>query len=229
MSKILFEAKNLSFDYHLGKNLVTALQSINLVIKEGEFICFAGPSGSGKSTLLNLLGFIETPKNEDLYYENKVVTKMDNKTINTIRLNQLGFIFQHFNLFNILTAYENVEYFLNLQGLAVNDRKNIIEESLTSVGLWEHRNKKPAELSGGQRQRVAIARAMAKRPKLIIADEPTASLDQARGREIIDLLLNLNQKKNVTIIMSSHDPMVLSLTKKIYQLKDGHLKDEVSK
>lgn len=133
----------------------------------------------------------------------------------------MGFIFQHFNLFNILNAYENVEYFLTLQNVAIAERKEITERSLQLVGTWEHRFKKPTQLSGGQRQRVAIARALAKRPKIIIADEPTASLDQEIGREIIDLLQKLNQQQKVTVILSSHDPMVLELAPKICWLKDG--------
>jgi ABC-type lipoprotein export system ATPase subunit len=135
----------------------------------------------------------------------------------------LGFIFQSFNLIDILNAEENVEYFLNSQGLRLSERKERVEWALKAVDLWEHRFKRPHQMSGGQRQRVAIARALAKRPRVILADEPTASLDQATGREIVEILKRLNKAENVTIVISSHDPMVLEQSPRRIQLKDGRI------
>lgn len=223
MSEELFVIKDLNFHYQLGQTQIEALKKVNLKISEGEFICFAGPSGSGKSTLLNLIGFIELTQNDHIQFRKKSVHKLNNDEVNQIRLFDLGFIFQHFNLFNILTVFENVEYFMIQQGKPAEERSRMVESCLRKVGLWEHCMKRPMELSGGQKQRVAIARALAKCPKIIIADEPTASLDQQTGREILDLLLKLNREDKVTIIMSSHDPMVLELSPKIYRLKDGEL------
>lgn len=224
MQTVLYQVRDLDFSYTLGKsNVILALKKVSLEIREGEFICFAGPSGSGKSTLLNLIGLIEVPQGQAFMYKGQDLGSLSNASLNQIRLFELGFIFQHFNLFNILSVSENVEYFMIQQGRNHGERKEVVESCLRKVGLWEHRDKRPMELSGGQKQRVAIARALAKRPKIIIADEPTASLDQATGREIIDLLLKLNRDENVTVIMSSHDPMVLELAPTIYSLKDGVL------
>lgn len=218
----LFEVKDLSFSYKLGKDTqIAALKKVSLGINPGDFVCFAGPSGSGKSTLLNLLGLIESGSGESIYYKNKKLSGLTEDELNHIRLFELGFIFQHFNLFNILSVFENVEYFMIQQGQDPKKRKETVESCLKKVGLWDHRDKRPMELSGGQKQRVAIARALAKYPKIIIADEPTASLDQVTGREIMELLLKLNREEKVTVIMSSHDPMVLELAPKVLRLKDG--------
>lgn len=223
MNLDLFTIKDLCFYYKLGKIEVQALKNINLSILKNDFVCFAGPSGSGKSTLLNLLGFIELPQGPQIQYHQKNIENFNELELNQIRLHQLGFIFQHFNLFNILTVYENVEYFLIQQGKHESERKLIVEDSIAKVGLWEHRHKRPNELSGGQKQRVAIARAIAKKPKLIIADEPTASLDQKTAEDIMNILLDLNQKNQVAVILASHDPLVFGLSKRIVKLKDGAL------
>lgn len=223
MASKIYELKNVSFSYMLGKNIVQALSNVDLVINEGEFVCFAGPSGSGKSTLLNLLGLIEISKDSEIKFLGKNISQFSSEELAHTRLHKLGFIFQNFNLFNILDVYENVEYFLTLQNIDAETKREIIEKALKQVGLWDLRKHRPTELSGGQKQRVAIARALAKRPKIIIADELTASLDQKMGKEIIDLLLDLNIKENITVIMSSHDPMVLQMAKRLCYLKDGKL------
>lgn len=222
MTTELFRLDDLRFHYNLGKNRIEALKGITLSVKKGDFICFAGPSGSGKSTLLNLLGLIESPES-GMKYKDQNLKELSEKELNKIRLFDLGFIFQHFNLFNILSVSENVEYFMIQQNRESHDRKIVVDECIKKVGLWDHRHKRPMELSGGQKQRVAIARALAKNPKILIADEPTASLDQVTGREIMDLLLTLNATEGVTVIMSSHDPMVLEKSPKIFKLKDGIL------
>ncbi|MEO5666840.1 MAG: ABC transporter ATP-binding protein, partial [Bdellovibrionota bacterium] len=181
--------------------------------------------GSGKSTLLNLLGLIESPQEGRLRLFGQDVALLSERDKNAIRRHKIGFIFQSFHLFNVLSAEENVEYFLHRQGVETSERKSRVEEALRAVGLWDHRKKRPLQMSGGQRQRVAIARAIAKRSEILIADEPTASLDQNTGREIMDLLAHLNKERGTTVVVSSHDPMVLSYIPKVIRLVDGRLEN----
>lgn len=218
-----YEVEDVTFSYTLGKVKVEALSQVSCQIREGEITCLNGPSGSGKSTLLNLLGLIEPIQQGNIRLLKHDFHSLSESGKNKIRMYELGFIFQSFHLFPVMNAEENVEYFLSRQGLPRSERKERVKESLQSVGLWEHRKKKPLEMSGGQRQRVAIARALAKRPKVILADEPTASLDQKTGIEIMKLFLTANQKCGTTLIISSHDPMVMSYCKTQLKLKDGRV------
>jgi putative ABC transport system ATP-binding protein len=219
----MFTLKNLSFSYYLDKAEFKAIQNVSLEITQGDFVTLAGPSGSGKSTLLSLLGLIENPPRGSIYYKGEDLSILSEGRKNYLRRHEFGFIFQHFYLFPVLTAYENVEYFLVKQGILKEERKERVHWALETMGLDQFKHKKPSELSGGQRQRVAIARALAKRPKVIIADEPTASLDSKTGQSILDYLLTINRDAKVGIIMSSHDPMVLSLSPRIIRLHDGRL------
>ena len=219
--KPLYHLENLKFRYQLGSQHVDALRGVSFKINRGDRVCLCGPSGSGKSTLLNLLGLIEPVQEGQLEFEGKSLKTLGSLEQNRIRRFELGFIFQSFHLFPVLTAQENVEYFLARQGLKTVERNQRVKESLEAVGLWEHRLKKPLEMSGGQRQRVAIARAIAKRPKVMIADEPTASLDQKTGSEIMNIFLEANRQHHTTLIVSSHDPMVHGLFKDQIHLKDG--------
>jgi ABC-type lipoprotein export system ATPase subunit len=222
MSK-LFETERLGFQYQLGSQTFTALKDVSLAIDEGDFVCLSGPSGSGKTTLLNLLGLIEPVQGGDIRFEGRSYKSLAESERNALRKTRLGFVFQTFQLFPVLTAFENVEFFLARQGLPVNERRKLSENALQAVGLWEHRNKKPLEMSGGQRQRVALARAFAKQPRVILADEPTASLDQATGRQILEIMRELNAKTGVTLIVCSHDPMVLGFGKTQVRLRDGEI------
>jgi len=219
----IFECRGLSFEYRLGANRVMALDDVSLTIGTQDFVAISGPSGSGKSTLLNLLGMIEPLQKGDVFFDGRSYQELTEKERNWVRRFRLGFIFQNFNLIDILNAEENVEYFLGSQGLSLNERKTRVEWALKAVELWEHRFKRPHQMSGGQRQRVAIARALAKKPRVILADEPTASLDQATGQEIVKLLKRLNQTEGLTIIVSSHDPMVLEQAPKRIRLRDGRI------
>ena len=219
----LYDARGIAFAYRLGTQRVPALRGLDVGIERGGFYCLAGPSGSGKTTLLNLLGLIETPQEGSLLLDGRDVKSLSERQRNRIRRFRLGFIFQSFNLFPVLRAEENVEYFLVRQRLARAERKARLERALRDVGLWEQRHHRPAELSGGQRQRVAIARALAKRPEVIIGDEPTASLDQGTGRAIIDILRGLNRGYGVTVIVASHDPMVQALATHRLDLRDGRI------
>lgn len=217
----LYDVKGLGFDYPLGKQRVPALRNIDLEISPGDFVCIAGPSGSGKSTLLNVLGLIEPVQQGTVQFENQDLADLGDREKNRIRKFHLGFVFQQFHLIPVLNAQENVEYFLTRQRLPRSERKERVREALAAVDLLEHQTKRPNEMSGGQRQRVAIARAIAKHPHVIIADEMTASLDQANGRAVMELIRTLNHEKGVTVIMASHDPMVLEMVDKIVRLRDG--------
>lgn len=219
----LYRLKNVNFDYFLGSHRVEALKGISLEIQKATLVTFSGPSGSGKSTLLNILGLIEPVQLGDVLFEEQNVALMNQSQMNQIRRFKIGFIFQQFHLIPVFTAEENVSYFLGRQNLARQEIKARAFEALNSVGLYEHRMKKPSQLSGGQRQRIAIARAIAKSPDVIIGDEPTASLDQTTGREIMDIFQHLVEEKKVSVILTSHDPMIQAYAKQNFYIKDGIL------
>ncbi len=222
----LFVCRDLKFTYRLGKALFPALRGLSAEIPSGKITALAGPSGSGKSTLLHLLGLIEPVQSGNLLYGGQDFSGLSETQKNQFRRFDMGFIFQQFFLFDTLSALENVEYFLKNQHLSSKERLKRSEAALTAVGLKDHLLKKPNEMSGGQRQRVAIARALVKSPKVILADEPTASLDQKTGREVMELLKDLSQR-GTTIIVASHDPMALSYADQIIHIQDGNIVSEV--
>ncbi len=207
--------------YTLGKTEVHALRGLTLDIAPGEFTSISGPSGSGKTTLLNLLGLIDSPSAGTVFLEGTQVKYNGLTRLHSVRLEKLGFIFQTFNLIPVLTAYENVEYPLLLTKRSSTQRKEMVESVLKAVKLWEFRKHKPNELSGGQRQRVAIARALVNRPRIVLADEPTANIDSATAGEILDLMHTLNDEEKVTFLFSTHDPLVMSHAKRNVKLHDG--------
>lgn len=217
----VFQCTNLVYSYQTPQGRSRVLNGIDLSVQSGDFICLTGPSGSGKSTLLNLLGMIEAPQEGSFQFQAKSVGGLSETELNWIRRYKIGFIFQDFQLIDVLSVEENVEYFLTRQGVAEAERQKLVELALHEVGLLEHRKKRPSQLSGGQKQRVAIARALAKRPAVIIADEPTASLDLSTGRTVMEVLKQLNEKLRVTIVMASHDPMVLDYARTEIKLRDG--------
>lgn len=221
MSEHLYHCENIHFCYRLGTQEIWALKGVNFLLPRGQMVCLAGPSGSGKTTLLNLLGLIERPQNGQIFFNGQYLGKIREKERNRIRRFEMGHIFQHFNLLNALTAYENVEYFLIRQNVRPKERAERVEDALRQVGLWDQRQQSPLAMSGGQQQRVAIARALAKRPVVMIADEPTASLDQDNGREIMSLLGQLQRQHGISVVLSSHDPMVLSSVSVVIPLIDG--------
>ncbi len=211
--------------YMLGKTAVPALRGLTLDIAPGEFTSISGPSGSGKTTLLNLLGLIDSPSTGTVFIEGSQVKYNGLTNLHSVRLQKLGFIFQTFNLIPVLTAYENVEYPLLLTKRSSAQRKDMVESVLKAVKLWEFRKHKPNELSGGERQRVAIARALVNRPRLILADEPTANIDSATAGEILDLMHSLNEEEKVTFLFSTHDPLVMRHAKRSVKLHDGLIVD----
>jgi len=221
----LYQLKDVSFNYQLGSHQIEAIKNVSMDIPLQKLITLTGPSGSGKSSLLNLLGLIEPIQQGSIFFQGEELSLMSQSQQNLIRKFQIGFIFQQFHLIPVFTVEENVAFFLARQGLANAEIKKRTKESLEAVKLWEHRQKKPNELSGGQRQRVAIARALAKKPNVIIGDEPTASLDQKTGREIMDIFKHLASEHSVSIILTTHDPMVQSYAEKSFHLVDGILKN----
>jgi putative ABC transport system ATP-binding protein len=211
-------------DYPLGKVVVKALKGVDLSIEPGEFTVIAGPSGSGKTTLLNLVGCVDTATRGRVEVDGHDTSKLSDRELTRLRLFTLGFIFQSFNLINVLDVYQNVEFPLLLQGGASKaDRDARIRAIIDRVGLGEHLRHRPAELSGGQRQRVAIARALVTRPKIVLADEPTANLDSTTGAAIIDLMRELNHSDGTTFIFSTHDPHVMNRAGRIVSILDGRI------
>lgn len=222
----VFEGRGVSLWYQLGDVRVPALSDLNFEIQVGQFTCLAGPSGSGKSTLLNLLGLIEPLQHGDLSYSGRMVSRLTEKQLNHIRRHEIGFVFQSFYLIDVLTAEENVEFFLARQGVPSKERVERARTALEWVGLADHRYKRPQQMSGGQRQRVAIARALAKRPQVILADEPTANLDSKTGSEILSLLVNVCRDYKHTVVMASHDPQAITIADRVLRLSDGRCVEE---
>lgn len=211
-------------DYHLGKVIVPALRGINLDVKEGEFLSIAGPSGSGKTTLLNLIGCVDTPTAGTVEVAGRDISKLSERQLTDLRLHTIGFIFQSFNLVNVLDVYRNVELPLLLQRVSsAAERRQRVEGLLSRVGLSQLMKHRPSELSGGQRQRVAIARALVSRPRLVLADEPTANLDSVTGQNILDLMRELNQTEHTTFIFSTHDARVMAHASKVVRIADGRV------
>ena len=211
-------------DYKLGNVTVPALRNVSLAIKSGEFLSIAGPSGSGKTTLLNLVGCIDTPTSGTVLVDGKDTGKLSEPQLTRLRLESLGFIFQSFNLIGVLDAYQNVEFPLLLQGQSARgERRQRVMEYMEKVGLAEHVRHRPNELSGGQRQRVAIARALVTRPKIILADEPTANLDSKTGGSIIDLMKSINESDGTSFIFSTHDARVMKHADRVIELDDGQV------
>lgn len=224
--RYLYEIEDLIFSYTLGKEKIEVLRNLSLKIPSESLVTISGPSGSGKSTLLNVMGLIEPIQGGRVIFQDEDLGEMDEKRKNDIRKFNIGFIFQQFHLIPVLSAEENIKYFLTKQQIPVNEIEERTGESLEAVGLWDRRKQKPSELSGGQKQRVAIARALAKRPNVIIGDEPTASLDQKTGHEIMEILAKMSEERKSSIILTTHDAMVKSFSMQNFHLVDGHLVEE---
>lgn len=222
--QFLYQLKNIAFSYNLGSHKIEAVRGITMDIPKESLVTFSGPSGSGKSTLLNILGLIEPIQEGNVIFQNEDIATMSQSQLNKIRKFNIGFIFQQFHLIPVFSAEENVRYFLTRQGLNKEEIQTRTRDSLEAVGLWDHRMKKPSQLSGGQRQRVAIARAIAKQPEVIIGDEPTASLDQKTGKEIMEIFDGLVKHNKVSIILTTHDKMIQSYASHNFHIQDGLLK-----
>lgn len=220
-SVVVFE--NVSKIYQMGEESITALNLISLSIPKRRFSMVLGPSGSGKTTLLNLIGCIDQPTNGNIEVCGENVAEISDDKMSEFRAQNIGFIFQNFNLIPVLTAYENVEYPLTLLDMDPAERKERSINILKSVGLSGHSRHRPNQLSGGQKQRVAIARALVKGPMLVLADEPTANLDTKTGASIIDLMYKVQEQYEATFIFSTHDPQLISHAQDVFSIRDGEL------
>ncbi|MDH5425050.1 MAG: ABC transporter ATP-binding protein [Gammaproteobacteria bacterium] len=218
---------DLSKTYQQGLIQVHALSNINFEVNKGEFICLSGPSGSGKSTLLNMIGGLDTPSSGKVYIDGEEIDKLNKSELADMRLHKIGFVFQAYNLIPVLTAQENIEMVMQMQGVSKNERHHKSLNILQEVGLGGLENRKPTELSGGQQQRIAVARAIVSRPSLVLADEPTANLDSLTASKLIDLMLQMNELHNTTFIISTHDPMIMQRSKKLVKLHDGKIIDNI--
>ncbi|WP_370278969.1 ABC transporter ATP-binding protein [Pontibacterium sp.] len=209
--------------YRQGEIEVQALQDIDLQVEAGEFAALVGPSGSGKTTLLNIIGGLDSPSTGCARLNNTDITQLNDRALADFRLFQLGFIFQAYNLVPVLSALENVELIMVLQGRSADERRERAQHYLSLVGLEEVMDRRPSALSGGQQQRVAVARALAAGPRLVLADEPTANLDSENATALLDIMHRLSHEEQTTFIFSTHDPRVMERAERIITLRDGRI------
>ena len=218
--------ENVTRVYKIGKVETQALRGVDLCIENGEFTALIGPSGSGKTTLLQMIGCLDQPTNGRVLINNKDVTRLNRNQRADMRRGTIGFIFQFFALIPTLSAYENVEMPLLLNGHSPKERKERVMELLKAVDLVDRANNRPDQLSGGQQQRVAVARALAPNPALVLADEPTANLDTENGKQVMDIMQRLNKETGVTFIFATHDPRVISYARRVVTLHDGLIESD---
>ena len=219
----LYEIRSVSYRYKLDGQHIQALSGISLNVCQGEFLALAGPSGSGKTTLLNVLGLLDRPGEGAVLFEGENVSRLSERERTLLRRERIGFIFQNFNLIPTLTAHENVEYFLLKRKTGRLEARARVLRALEAVGIAAQANQWPNSMSGGQRQRVAIARALVRQPQVVLADEPTASLDQSTGLAVIELMKRLNREQGMTCIFSTHDPKIIAAADRVVHLTDGRV------
>jgi putative ABC transport system ATP-binding protein len=224
----IIEIKDLSKIYDGSQIEVRAVDGINLTFEKGEFTAIVGPSGSGKTTFLNLLGGLDDPTAGEVIVDGVNIGNLSAGRIIDFRLRNIGFIFQAYNLIPVLSAEENVEFIMELQGITKKVRKERSNELLKAVGLAERKSSRPAKLSGGQQQRVAVARALASKPKFVLADEPTANLDSRSAENLLEIMEKLNKDENITFIFSTHDPRVVRKARRVITLEDGKVLKDVT-
>lgn len=222
-NRTLIALDNVSKIYDTEGIPVKALNSVNLDVREGDFICLAGPSGSGKTTLMNIMGCIDKPTSGSMYINGYATNTFTRSQGAAVRLENIGFVFQSFNLIPVLTVYENIEYVLIIKKVAAKERAELVRHALSGVGLLHHADKRPGELSGGEQQRVAVARAIAGSPAIVLADEPTANLDSKTGEALIKLLRSLNIENKATFVFSSHDPRIINQADRVIKVLDGEI------
>ena len=222
VAKVIDATRN----FKIGEVETRALRGVDLSIQSGEFTALVGPSGSGKTTLLQLIGCLDQPTSGQVFINGEDVTRLNRNQRAELRKGTIGFIFQFFALIPTLTAYENVEMPLLLNGSKPAERRARVMEMLEAVGLTDRAHHRPDQLSGGQQQRVAVARALSIRPSLVLADEPTANLDSATGGSLLDLMRRMNEEKKVTFLFSTHDGMVMERARRLVRLRDGRIDDD---
>ena len=228
MARTVIDAHELSKTYTEGPVPVEAVKDVHLHIEAGEFIALVGPSGSGKTTLLNMIGGLDEPTKGKVVIDGTDITGMKENKLIDFRLRNIGFVFQAYNLIPVLTAEENIEFIMLLQGTGKDERKQRVQQLLEEVGLQGKGSSRPSELSGGQQQRVAVARALASKPKFVLADEPTANLDSTTAANLLDIMEKLNKEEGMTFVFSTHDPRVIQRARKVVTVVDGEIeKDEL--
>ncbi|MGH0036864.1 MAG: ABC transporter ATP-binding protein [Myxococcota bacterium] len=220
---MIIEARGVDKVYETRGVITRALSSVDLDVDEGEFSALAGPSGSGKTTLLNLIGALDHPTSGRICLDGEDLASLSAREVADRRLHKLGFVFQAYNLIPVFSARENVEFVMELQGVASRERRERAEALLEEVGLTGLGDKRPLEMSGGQQQRVAVARAIASHPRLVLADEPTANLDSTTAGRLIELMLELNRQRGITFLFSTHDPRVMEAARRVVRLRDGQV------
>ena len=221
MSETIISVRNVKKDYQLGKTTIPALKGLSFDIHEGEFMSIVGPSGCGKSTMLNIIGCIDKPTSGTVTFQGTDLASLNDDQEAEIRLNKIGFIFQSFNLVAVLDVRENIEFPLLMNKVPKAERRKLVDYLVDIVGLKEFVDHKPDELSGGQRQRVAIARALVNKPRLVIADEPTANLDSDTSVKIMEVMKHLNEQEKVSFIFSTHNELIEKYAKRVIRLRDG--------
>ncbi|NOX18085.1 MAG: ABC transporter ATP-binding protein [Chlorobi bacterium] len=217
----IIKTVNLQKTYAESAVPVRAVNDISVSFDAGEFTAIVGPSGCGKTTLLNLIGGLDNPTSGEVIIDGMNLYSLKPKEITDFRLKNIGFVFQAYNLIPVLSAKENVEFIMNLQGVPKKERDERVEKLLEQVGLKDQMNRRPGELSGGQQQRIAVARALAANPKFVLADEPTANLDSASTNNLLDIMLKLNETENTTFIFATHDSRVMKKARRLIELDDG--------
>jgi putative ABC transport system ATP-binding protein len=222
-------ATDVTKTFHTGKLEVPALRGLSLEVHEHDFLALVGPSGSGKTTLLNLLGALDRPTGGEVEVLGKKLSKLGKGERAKLRLTSLGFVFQAYNLVPVLSAAENVEFVLELQGVSLAERRKRALSVLADLGLADLADRRPSEMSGGQQQRVAVARAIASRPKLVLADEPTANLDTKSAEQLMDLMRKLHAEHGATFVFSTHDPRIVAHATRVVTLEDGRIVSDVAK
>jgi putative ABC transport system ATP-binding protein len=217
----VIDIKNLTKIYNESEVKVKAVDNVSISFEEGEFAAIVGPSGSGKTTLLNMVGGLDKPTEGEIIIDNINIGALKSSELIDFRLKNIGFVFQAYNLIPVLTAKENVEFIMDLQGRSKLERNQRVLALLEAVGLKERANARPAKLSGGQQQRVAVARALASKPKFVLADEPTANLDSKSTENLLDIMERLNKEENITFIFSTHDNRVVKKARRVITVEDG--------
>ena len=226
--KAIIDAHNVSKIYNQETIPVYAVNNVHLHIAEGEFTALVGPSGSGKTTLLNLIGGLDKTDSGNIYINGVDITKLSAGQLIDFRLKNIGFVFQSFNLIPVLTAKENVEFIMLLQGTGKAERSNRVRQLFKEIGLEDKLNSRPSQLSGGQQQRVAVARALASKPRFVLADEPTANLDSKSAANLLDVMEMLNKEEKMTFLFSTHDPRVIQRAKRVITLVDGSIAEDTA-
>ena len=229
MDQPIVKLDNVSKYYQQGKVTVKAVEDLTLTVDSGDFVALSGPSGSGKTTILNLIGALDEPTSGTIWLEGLDLSQQNRTRLSKIRRDRIGFVFQSYNLIPVMTAFENAEFVLALQGVEVNERQRRVQLIMQEVGLGDLMNRRPDELSGGQQQRVAIARAIVPEPAIVLADEPTANVDSATANDLLDLMEELNVSKGITFLFSTHDQRVMNRARRLIQLRDGKLAADESR